>query len=428
MAAPAAVVAREHVFAVVTGASRGFGSALAVAFAAAARARGSALTVLLMSRDVEGLARTAEAVTGACSHAAVVTQPADMSGDALPGLEASWEAGVIAAAAAGRWHADGGSGAGQAPTRAVLLNNAGSLGAIAPLAELPSAAAVRAAIDANVTSCIWLTTLWLRWLRSSPSVRHASAINISSLAAVKPFPTQSLYCIGKAARDMLHAMIAAEASSFAATAASGSAGGGVTLKALNYAPGPLDTAMQGELRDSETLDAGTRAFFVEMKREVRGGARSGGASDDSAARAGSFIPASVIVLVVVVRRASWWTRPPLRACVHGCTGRTTTHLAHTSTTTTSRTGSAGACERFAVAGEATPLTVRRRDARSHEASSGERCKQRLRNAAFHRASNCMTAASRRERTRQRAFACGAARRAKRALAASRHARLVVLGL
>jgi len=41
------------------------------------------------------------------------------------------------------------------------------------------------------------------------------------------------------------------------------------VKTLNYAPGPLDTDMQRELRESDTLDAGARDMFAKMKAEVR---------------------------------------------------------------------------------------------------------------------------------------------------------------
>lgn len=41
------------------------------------------------------------------------------------------------------------------------------------------------------------------------------------------------------------------------------------VKTLNYAPGPLDTEMQRELRESDTLDAGARDMFAKMKAEVR---------------------------------------------------------------------------------------------------------------------------------------------------------------
>ena len=36
---------------------------------------------------------------------------------------------------------------------------------------------------------------------------------------------------------------------------------------LNYAPGPLDTDMQAELRSSSTLDSESREWFIKMKED-----------------------------------------------------------------------------------------------------------------------------------------------------------------
>ena len=85
------------------------------------------------------------------------------------------------------------------------------------------------------------------------STRHI--INISSLLAVKPFAGWSLYASGKAARDMLHSVIASEEPSD-------------SVRLLNYAPGPLDTEMQKSVR--ETIgDADQRKAFTSMHTEVR---------------------------------------------------------------------------------------------------------------------------------------------------------------
>ncbi|GMI51746.1 hypothetical protein TeGR_g4244 [Tetraparma gracilis] len=80
--------------------------------------------------------------------------------------------------------------------------------------------------------------------------------NVSSLAAREPFPTWSVYCALKAARDMHLAAAAAELH------------GGKPLRGcLSYAPGPMDTGMQGEIQGSGTCDEGTREYFVEAKEK-----------------------------------------------------------------------------------------------------------------------------------------------------------------
>eukprot|EP00611_Tribonema_gayanum_P030213 TRINITY_DN832_c0_g1_i3.p1 TRINITY_DN832_c0_g1~~TRINITY_DN832_c0_g1_i3.p1 ORF type:complete len:330 (-),score=142.19 TRINITY_DN832_c0_g1_i3:554-1543(-) len=79
-------------------------------------------------------------------------------------------------------------------------------------------------------------------------------VNISSLAAVKPFPTWGAYCAGKAARDMFHAALAAEHRAS-------------QLRVLSYAPGPLDTDMQARIRAADGCAPELRAFFATMQRD-----------------------------------------------------------------------------------------------------------------------------------------------------------------
>lgn len=62
---------------------------------------------------------------------------------------------------------------------------------------------------------------------------------------------------GKAARDMFTTVVAREHQADAATTAT------ATHKTLNYAPGPLDTDMQTELRESATLHPPTREWSLE---------------------------------------------------------------------------------------------------------------------------------------------------------------------
>jgi len=154
-------------------------------------------------------------------------------------------------------------------TRSVFYNNAGSLGALQALEDLPSLASVRSAIDFNVTAHIWITATWVKLASGMHRRRHedeakaasddaeptscnngsgalpdagapersgplpssssgaggsaaASAVqgdlstppctvvNVSSGAAVGAMPTFGLYCSGKAARDMLTRCLALE--------------------------------------------------------------------------------------------------------------------------------------------------------------------------------------------------------------------------
>ena len=78
-------------------------------------------------------------------------------------------------------------------------------------------------------------------------------INISSLAAVQPFDCWGTYCMTKAARDMLHRTIALE-----------SEHRDLKVKTLNYAPGPLDTDMQGDIRHGMPLTSPLTEVFTSM--------------------------------------------------------------------------------------------------------------------------------------------------------------------
>lgn len=130
---------------------------------------------------------------------------------------------------------------------------------------------VRKAVNVNVTSFVYLTALFLEAFgpqrsgdppsqdqeKSLLRARASVVVNVSSLAAVQPFESWGMYCAGKAARDMFAAVVAKEQQATGAT----------QHKTLNYAPGPLDTDMQAELRESETLHPATKEWSLEMFKE-----------------------------------------------------------------------------------------------------------------------------------------------------------------
>eukprot|EP00041_Stephanoeca_diplocostata_P009268 m.142167 g.142167 ORF g.142167 m.142167 type:complete len:139 (-) comp17674_c0_seq3:223-639(-) len=92
-----------------------------------------------------------------------------------------------------------------------------------------------------------LTRSWfLRTFKHSEGSR--TVVNVSSLLAVKPFKAWGMYAMAKSGRDMLFSVIAAEEPAVAV---------------LNYAPGPLDTAMQAEVRRS-LCDEEQRSLYASM--------------------------------------------------------------------------------------------------------------------------------------------------------------------
>lgn len=107
-----------------------------------------------------------------------------------------------------------------------------------------------------------------------PSVKRATIVNISSLAAVQVFSTWGMYCSGKAARDMFHKVLAEEVKKTSPA--------GRTVSVLNYAPGPMDTDMNLAIRESPEADEECKAFFVNMRNT--GGLVDVGVSADKLVR------------------------------------------------------------------------------------------------------------------------------------------------
>jgi benzil reductase ((S)-benzoin forming) len=202
--------------AVVTGASRGLGAALARDFAA----RG--LRLCLYSRGAPALAE----------GEGVAAERLDVTDEAA--LEA------FAARVEERFG-----------TIDLWINNAGVLEPIAPLRDV-ALNAFRRHIDVNLTGVFLGTRAYVRHLRA----RGASGvlINVSSGAAWHGYAGWGAYCAGKAGVDRLTECVQLE------EAESG-------LRAHAVAPGVIDTDMQALIRrqPAERFPAVER--FLELKRE-----------------------------------------------------------------------------------------------------------------------------------------------------------------
>jgi short-subunit dehydrogenase len=166
--------------AVVTGASRGLGFALADALA------GSGYALIVDARDGAALAGAAADLTA--RHGAQVTAlPGDISDPA--------HRAELAAAAAGLGGAS------------LLINNAGTLGVspLPALADYPPDELL-AAFKVNVVAPLALTQLLLPDLR-----RHGGAVlNVTSDAAVEPYAGWGGYGAAKAALEQASNVLAAE--------------------------------------------------------------------------------------------------------------------------------------------------------------------------------------------------------------------------
>ncbi|KAB0391265.1 hypothetical protein E2I00_016107, partial [Balaenoptera physalus] len=100
----------------------------------------------------------------------------------------------------------------------------------------------------NLTSMLCLTSSILKAFPDSPGLRR-TVVNISSLCALQPFKGWAQYCAGKAARNMMFQVLAAEEPS---------------VRVLSYAPGPLDTDMQQLARET-SVDPDLRKRLQDLK-------------------------------------------------------------------------------------------------------------------------------------------------------------------
>lgn len=171
---------------------------------------------------------------------------------------------------------------------AAVIHNAGLVGDVSRLAsQMTDTAAVDAYMRAHVTALIALNARFFQWARSEPALnpnpsaavvpnvrRTLLCVNISTLLALQPSKSFSLYCCSRAARDHFIRVLAAEECSSPAsgsgestggdTSAAAAAGsGGWRVRALSYAPGPLDTDMLREICD-KAADPDVRASFNEL--------------------------------------------------------------------------------------------------------------------------------------------------------------------
>ena len=236
----------RKVLVVITGASRGFGRALATAGANALK--NCRPTYLLLARDTSGLEATSSMIKSAHPQATVITHTLDLS--ALDSIDSQWADALTKLEQTSN---------GERVDAAYLFSNHGSLGEIGAVRDLQGLAGLRKAIDMNVTSTLWLSTLFLLFARGPSGPKTSSAIvNVSSLAAVAPQATMSVYCTGKAARDMLHSVIAAEENDVTSAP---------VIKTLNYAPGPMQTDMGVSLREDPKLHAPTKQIFNTLAAE-----------------------------------------------------------------------------------------------------------------------------------------------------------------
>lgn len=138
-------------------------------------------------------------------------------------------------------------------TKLTLINNAGTLGNIAPLEKLDTET-IAQTIKLNTTVPFILSAIFIDYFQDWPISK--SIINITSGAALKPYFGWSVYCSSKAAINMLTQTIAVEQSEVKNA-----------VKVLAIAPGVVDTDMQTEIRKSDKSNFRDIKRFIALKED-----------------------------------------------------------------------------------------------------------------------------------------------------------------
>ncbi|XP_022360263.1 sepiapterin reductase [Enhydra lutris kenyoni] len=216
---------------VLTGASRGFGRALAPLLA---RLLSPGSVMVLSARNDEALRQLEAELDAARPGLRVVRVPADL------GVQADLQRLLGAVRELPRP---------EGLQQVLLINNAGTLGDVSKgLVDLADPAEVNNYWALNLTSMLCLTSSILKAFPDSPGLSR-TVVNVSSLCALQPFKGWGLYCSGKAARDMMFQVLAAEEPG---------------VRVLSYAPGPLDTDMQQLARET-SMDPDLRNRLQDLK-------------------------------------------------------------------------------------------------------------------------------------------------------------------
>ena len=214
----------KHV--IITGASRGFGKSIAMASA------DSETTLHLVARsDMSDLKSDLSQ-----KSSKVITYSADLS--ETESCE-SWFSKVV-------------RNIDQDSAEAIVLyNNAGMLYPMGPIGK-HSTKDYRTNLEVNFVAALLVGHLFVQHFEDTPCTKRI--VNISSGAAKNPYHGWSHYCSTKAGLDMFTRCLSLEQqkSKF-------------PVEVFSFSPGPLDTQMQDEIRDTSKDDFANVDKFISLK-------------------------------------------------------------------------------------------------------------------------------------------------------------------
>ncbi|KAJ1928093.1 hypothetical protein IWQ60_002351 [Tieghemiomyces parasiticus] len=238
---------------IIVGASSGFGRALAQTFAERFCAQTPAerrLHLVLVGRRQADLQTTSDACQPTSPARVDLTPVAEVDLANLDALDANVDRVLDTVTTNCCTLTDAVSPGPARYARATLILNAGTLGGVTLPVRDRSWRELRTFFDVNFVAYTAFFTAFLKRVDRGVCSDHRTVVNVSSLLAVKAFPSWGAYAPAKAARHMFAQVAAAEEDP-------------AYTKVLSYSPGPLANDMQRTVR--ETLgDPEQKLLYTNM--------------------------------------------------------------------------------------------------------------------------------------------------------------------
>jgi len=223
---------------IITGATRGYGQSIAEQYS---KTISRPQEFVLMGRTVEGLEETKKLVLNNNDKANVRLYQVDLY-DAVD-FQKKFEA-VFAESPVEKYN------------RAILIHNAGTIGKMAIESQLVTSIDdindIQKEFLINVTSVIALNAHFIKKFKGTLSKEQLIIVNISSGAAYKPADSWGIYCSTKAARKMLHEILASEEKD--------------SLRVVSFAPGIFDSKLQESVRASSG-ESSIKSFLTQTYKD-----------------------------------------------------------------------------------------------------------------------------------------------------------------